>query len=682
MNAITTADQLAPAASAQPGNVPLIQIVVTRNTRKRMSESGIAELAESIRRHGVLQPVLLRPHPSEEGKFDLIAGHRRVRAGQLAEIVEIPARIVIVNDLERLELQVIENLQREDLHPLEEAEGYEELLQAHKGEDGYGVEQLASKLGKSKAFIYARLKLCALGSDARKAFYDELLDASTALLLARIPVPALQQKALREVLNGGYASAAMPFRQAKEHIQGSYMLRLDQAKFKIQDETLVPAAGACGSCPKRTGANPDLFNDVGRADVCTDPECHAAKGKAHAERLIAAARESGKKVITGKEAKKIRPNQWNSSFEGYVKPDDQCWEVENGKTYRKLLGKDAPESVLLEDPHSGEIVELLPVAAAKQVLKDKGLVVSLATSSANAQQRANDERHKLAKKYRRELYLAIHGAVRSRLESGQALDIDDLQMFASVFFHRLWSNVQPIVAAAWDLDVKDKAALDATMTALSPNDAALMLMDIALATDTDLPTYSTITEPERLVAVAGRYGVDAKAIKRQIDSEAKAKKQSKVAAARKTAAKKAAPAKQEKRGAVKSATKKEKAPTAAPESPTPSTDSTAATTPAPTFPVGARVQVRDDAKGLAGQPLPHCGLIGTVKQLAWEERDGEQQERAQVQWESRNGRPIWFDAGHLQAAPVEEAAAAVAEAETASSVQIGDRVQVDVASRA
>jgi ParB/RepB/Spo0J family partition protein len=263
------------------------------NPRKRFDPVPLQELADNIAKHGILMAILCRPLPgSTDGTLEIIAGERRWRAAALAGLAEVPIRVVYVDDLDMLELQIIENLQRQDLHELEEAESYEALLLAHKGDAGYGVDEIAAKVGKSRAYVYARLKLCALRPKARTAFYDGELTASTALLLARIPVPDLQDKALKEITKGH--DGVMSYRAAADHVQRTYMLRLDQAKFKIADATLLPGAGACTECPKRTGANPDLFSDVGSADVCTDPLCFGNKRVAHGERIRHAAIQAAK----------------------------------------------------------------------------------------------------------------------------------------------------------------------------------------------------------------------------------------------------------------------------------------------------------------------------------------------------------------------------------------------------
>jgi ParB/RepB/Spo0J family partition protein len=169
------------------------------NPRKRFDEAQLAELTDSVKRHDVLQPILLRPN-GKEGHYELVAGERRFRAAKAAGLVDIPATVRELSDTDVLEIQVVENLQREDLHELEEAEGYEKLLKCtHANGEKYTVEEIAAKVGKSRSYVFARLKLCALCPEARKAFYAGDLDASRALLIARIGHHDTQRQALKDV---------------------------------------------------------------------------------------------------------------------------------------------------------------------------------------------------------------------------------------------------------------------------------------------------------------------------------------------------------------------------------------------------------------------------------------------------------------------------------------------------
>jgi len=287
------------------GDIPIACVVPSKtNPRKHFNDVDLAELAASIKQHGVAQPILVRPLPTTADMIDcveIVAGERRYRACKLAGLETIPAIVRELSDVQALEIQVVENLQRKDVHPIEEAEGYEQLMQLH----GYKAEQLADKVGKSKAYIYARLKLCALPTAAREAFYSDKLNASTALLIARIPVVSLQEKATAEITNEHNSGHPMSYRRAVEHIQQRYMLDLDEARFNIQDAKLVKSAGACTTCPKRTGSQPELFPDVDGADVCTEPDCFAAKGAAHNAKILAVAVKKGLLIHAAGDAWKI-----------------------------------------------------------------------------------------------------------------------------------------------------------------------------------------------------------------------------------------------------------------------------------------------------------------------------------------------------------------------------------------
>src|SRR5262249_41512167 len=144
------------------------------------------------------------------------------------------------------------------------------------------VERIAGEIRKSRAYVHQRLKLLALCPSARAAFNKGKLVLATAFLLARIPTEELQKQALKDITERAEGCDPMSPQQAARHLQTRYMLCLAEASFPREDAELVPAAGSCGSCPKRTGNQPELFKDVQGADVCTDPACFQAKREAWA----------------------------------------------------------------------------------------------------------------------------------------------------------------------------------------------------------------------------------------------------------------------------------------------------------------------------------------------------------------------------------------------------------------
>lgn len=262
-------------------NQPLYEIRISDDNRKWFSMETLTELAGSMQSVGVLQPILVRPVAMttlRPQRFEVVAGERRFRAAIIAQLPAVPLIVKWLSDEQAAEIRLLENIQREDPHPLEEADGFQQLMLTF----GYDVKKLMDITKKSEAYVYASLKLCALTPKARELFMQdkEALPASTALLIARIPVPELQNRALAEILSPGSSDGPMSFRAAKSWIQGRYMLNLKKATFPIKDAKLLAGAGSCNACPKRAGNQPQVFIGVS-ADVCTDPDCFAEKTSAH-----------------------------------------------------------------------------------------------------------------------------------------------------------------------------------------------------------------------------------------------------------------------------------------------------------------------------------------------------------------------------------------------------------------
>jgi ParB family chromosome partitioning protein len=129
------------------------------NPRKRFDPESLEELAASFKTQGILAPLLVRE--LEESKYEVVAGARRLRAAKLAELEKLPVRVKLT-DAEAIKAQCVENLQREDIHPLEEALGFKSLLEL--GEPAYTIATIASRAGKSEAYVYGRVRLSGTGA--------------------------------------------------------------------------------------------------------------------------------------------------------------------------------------------------------------------------------------------------------------------------------------------------------------------------------------------------------------------------------------------------------------------------------------------------------------------------------------------------------------------------------------
>jgi ParB family chromosome partitioning protein len=273
-------------------NLPLALLTEsTTNPRRVFEENSLKELAETIRTQGVLSPLLVRP--LNERSFEIVFGARRFRAAQMAEVETVPVRIREMSDAEVLEAQLIENLQRRDVHPMEEAQGFRSLLSLE--EPAYSIEQIAAKVGKSPAYVAQRVKLTELTEAVVESFYRDEIGVGHALLLAKLPADK-QQEALTACFREDWSASTdrkakrilLPVRSLQFWIEQNILLTLKDAPFDKRDAQLVASAGSCTECAKRTGHNKLLFADLGKQDSCTDSSCYQAKVGAHIAKAIAA----------------------------------------------------------------------------------------------------------------------------------------------------------------------------------------------------------------------------------------------------------------------------------------------------------------------------------------------------------------------------------------------------------
>jgi ParB family transcriptional regulator, chromosome partitioning protein len=185
------------AASDGPRSIPID--LVQRNPqqpRKHFDEAELTELANSIRSHGVLQPILVRP--IADGRYEIVAGERRWRAAQRAGLHSIPAVVRELNEVEVLEIAIVENVQRTDLNPIEEAYGFQALIDRF----GRTQEEIAEAVGKSRPHIANMLRLLKLPEDLQEMVRDGRLSAGHARAILTAPDPrGLAQRAISQGLN-------------------------------------------------------------------------------------------------------------------------------------------------------------------------------------------------------------------------------------------------------------------------------------------------------------------------------------------------------------------------------------------------------------------------------------------------------------------------------------------------
>lgn len=183
--------------SANTSTLPLSQIEShASQPRKHFDEAALSELAESIRSHGVIQPLTVRRLSS--GYYQIIAGERRWRAAKLAGLSEIPVVIIEADDRKAMELAMIENLQREDLNPIEEAEGFRSLIENY----GMTQEQAASSVGKSRSAVANAMRLLDLEENLQVLVEDGELSAGHARAILPLS-PVMRAEAAKTILHSG-----------------------------------------------------------------------------------------------------------------------------------------------------------------------------------------------------------------------------------------------------------------------------------------------------------------------------------------------------------------------------------------------------------------------------------------------------------------------------------------------
>lgn len=358
--------------------IPVGEIKVSlTNPRKHFDDSTLAELSESIKEHGVLQPILVRPIPpldTSKVKYELVCGERRFRASKLAGLTEIPAMVKELTHIEAFEAQILENLQREDVSPLDEARAFSSLMQKET------IDWLASKINKSKKYVLDRIKLLDLCDYAIEVLEAGALPLGHAVLLSKIDKEKqdkiMNQYGLITNINMSkdksdytHSYCTKTYSQLKVLIQSEAMLSFDRVNFDLNDADLLPNVGACQTCPKRTINENLLFEDITERDMCTDSFCYKAKINKQVEVNLEKAKSEFSDVITAEKP------QWSShSVRLKGKKEDVRFSEEKTEEYSvPVIINKASE---YDQKHLGRLVFIAPEIEKEETQTSKSNVGS------------------------------------------------------------------------------------------------------------------------------------------------------------------------------------------------------------------------------------------------------------------------------------------------------------------
>jgi ParB/RepB/Spo0J family partition protein len=275
-----TADSM-PLLEVELRHVPLADIYIGGNYRTYMSVEGLAELAESIKHSGLIQPITVRPlvEPLEGKYLALVAGARRYAAHELAELPTILANVRGMSEQQAEEARLIENLQRENPHPADEA-----VAVARLSANGASSQEIASRLGKTLLWVSQRRAISELVPTWLDTLRADKLTLTAAEELARWP-QSVQERLAKEYAKN-YKNQVIGESTVKSWV-GREARNLSSAPWRLEDAELYPAAGACVTCPKRSSCAGVLFQvPQDGKDTCLDSGCWGKKLALRTEQAI------------------------------------------------------------------------------------------------------------------------------------------------------------------------------------------------------------------------------------------------------------------------------------------------------------------------------------------------------------------------------------------------------------
>jgi ParB family chromosome partitioning protein len=495
------------------------------NPRQSMDSAALAELAESIKLHGVLQPILVRS--VADGNFEIVCEERRYRAAKFAGKITIPARVVNLSNAEALETATIENLLRENLHEVEEAESYARLLAMNPNSTPAIV---AEHVGKSVSHVHRGLQLLKLDPKLKQYFLDGHMTAAHALVLARLQ-PRDQEEIVSQI-NQAAKNGAVEFpsvSRLQEYVEQNFYLDLNGAPFDKDSADLVPEAGSCTTCPKRTGFNPSLFPEVNqKSDSCLDRECFQDKLAAYVEIKVKEAPPDTMKISTS----------WR--FAGETKSEGVLSRDEYRESKQGGCDHTVP-AIVTDGEQIGRMKWVCVNREPECPVHGASYRYIGESPEAKAEWLKREAEARLELKRRR----AVFDAIREKARQDRNLDLEDFRFVAREFFARLEHDVakqfvilngfitsamakkRKIQPTGEDNGTKHTRYFEGLVSTATVQQVGAWLVELALVQHRDQTPYSYYGEspkPDPLFETASRWGTDVEAIKAAVVGPAKSGK--------------------------------------------------------------------------------------------------------------------------------------------------------------
>jgi ParB family chromosome partitioning protein len=459
------------------------------NPRRHGSKAEDAELMASISTHGILTPLLVRPMP-EAGKYQIAAGHRRFEAARKLSLVTVPVQVREMEDQEYFEILHVENLQRQDVHPLDEAIGFKELLD----HGGYDVTTLSARIAKSEAYVYQRLKLNDLIKEAQKLFLGDRIAFGHAVILAR-----LDKKQQKDILADHlftHQDEPVSVRELSDYVRRFLYLDLGNVPWALDDSELVAEAGGCSACPKRTGSNPSLFTDM-QHDICTDRGCFEKKMQAHIQNRF----DSQPGLLAFSEYmanhKKDSPVQTDATCRRIWNKGDKCESAEG--------------AILVDGSDRGK---------STFVCRDKdcpkhGLQARQAKAGGDESAAASRKKHKIEKAFRQKLFSEITRKVKS------LPDHKVTRIVARAMWRRVGGDSKRAMLKAAAHEVPRESVEqcgERLIEKATPIELGRLMVSMAIAEELMVSTYGS-GKAETMLKLADVYGVDVKEVRDGVKNE-------------------------------------------------------------------------------------------------------------------------------------------------------------------